>query len=197
LTDIKNKRAYPVQYKAVVVGVSTGGLTALKKLLAPLPANFPLPVVIVQHISPYSDNNWVARLNDETHLLVKEADEKEKMIPGVVYIAPANYHLMVEKDETFSLNIHHRENYSRPAIDVLFESAADTFGNNLIAIILTGANSDGAKGLKTIKEAGGLAIVQEPGSAEAQAMPLSAIAATKVDYVLTIENIVTLLIQLT
>ena len=127
---------------------------------------------------------------------VKQADEKEKIVPAMIYIAPPNYHLLVEDDRTFSLSVDELVNFSRPSIDVLFESAADAYGKRLIGIILTGANSDGSNGLKKIKECGGMAIVQDPESSEADTMPRAAIKATKVDYVLPLEEIGTFLRKL-
>jgi two-component system, chemotaxis family, protein-glutamate methylesterase/glutaminase len=117
-------------------------------------------------------------------LTVKDADEKEAIRPGFVYFAPANYHLLIETDHTFSLSIDPKVNYSRPSIDVLFESAANVYGPRLIAILLTGANNDGAKGLQLIKEKGGLVIVQDPRSAEFSFMPEAALQVVKPDFVL-------------
>jgi two-component system chemotaxis response regulator CheB len=122
-------------------------------------------------------------------LKIKYAEDKEKIRKGCVYIAPPDYHLLIEDDRTFSLSVDAPVNYSRPSIDVLFESASDVFSEHIIGIILTGANSDGSLGLKRIKERGGLTIVQSPQSAEYPVMPTAAIAETDVDYVLDIEEI--------
>lgn len=121
---------------------------------------------------------------------------KGKIEPGTVYVAPPNYHLLIERDKTVSLSVTERVNFSRPSIDVLFESASDAYGDRLIGIVLTGANSDGAKGLKKIKENGGLAIVQDPLCSEASLMPESAIRAGPVDHILSLEKITELLIRL-
>ena len=185
-----------MKYEAVVIGVSMGGLAALKRILSPLPASLPWPIIIVQHISPSSDNLWISMLNKMTPLTVKEAEEKETAMAGYVYVAPANYHLLIEKNRTFSLSADGRVNYARPSVDVLFESAADAYKHRLIGIVLTGANHDGAHGLKMIQDYGGLAIVQDPQTAEAQMMPKSAIESTKTNHVLSLEKIVDLLIQL-
>jgi two-component system chemotaxis response regulator CheB len=154
------------KYDAVVIGSSAGGLNALKTIFQGLDGTFPLPVIIVQHISPDSDNYLIHILNDMNKLKVKEADEKESPVAGTAYIAPPNYHLLVESDGTFTLTVDERVNYARPSIDVLFETAAEAWRGKLIGIILTGANNDGSKGLKRIKELGGLAVVQDPETAE-------------------------------
>jgi two-component system chemotaxis response regulator CheB len=185
-----------MHYEAIVIGLSSGGLKALKFIFSALPANFSLPIIIVQHISPRSDNQWITLLNDKSNLNIKEADEKEKIEKGNVYIAPPNYHLMIERNKTFSLTIDERVNYARPSIDVLFESAAEAYKNKLIGVILTGSNSDGANGIKRIKEYGGLAIIQNPETAESSYMPASAIAAIQPDSILALEDIAVLLIKL-
>ena len=184
-----------MKYEAIVIGVSSGGMTALKFLFSTMPVDFSIPIIIVQHIGPHSDSKWIKLLNNNSKLSLKEADEKEKIEYGKVYIAPPNYHLLIEKDKTFSLTIDERVNYSRPSIDVLFESAAEVYKNKLIGVILTGSNNDGTNGLKRIKEYGGLTIAQDPESAESSYMPASAIAGVQMDYILTLENIITLLIK--
>ncbi len=186
-----------MQYEAIVIGVSSGGMNALKYLFSELPADYLIPIIIVQHVSAHSDNEWIKTLNNTSNLNIKEADEKEKIETGNVYIAPANYHLMLEKDKTFSLTIDERVNFARPSIDVMFESAAEAFQKKLIGIVLTGSNSDGAKGIKRISELGGLAIIQDPETAESPTMPSSAIAAVQPDYILSLEKIVQLLIKIT
>lgn len=185
-----------MKYRAVVIGASAGGIHAIKAIIMALPGNFHLPIIIVQHISPLSDNYWITLMDSLSALTVKEADEKEKIRKGTIYITPPNYHLLIERDETFSLSIDPKVNYARPSIDVLFESAADVYKDQLIGVILTGANSDGANGLRRIKEYGGLAIVQDPATAESASMPTAAIAATQVDYILPLEEIIDILITL-
>lgn len=167
----------------------------MKQLLPALPADFRLPVIIVQHVGAHAENYWVRQLNSLCKLHVKEADEKERIEKGNIYIAPANYHLLVERDSTFSLSCDPKVNYARPSIDVLFESAAEAYKKQLIGIVLTGANSDGTNGLRRIKENGGLTIVQDPATAESPYMPASAIAVGP-DHVLPIEKIVNLLVNL-
>ena len=183
-------------FKAVVIGVSTGGVRALQTLLGRLPADFPLPVLIVQHMTPDSGGDFARLLNDRCALRVKEADEQDKILPGTVYLAPANYHLLVEPKGFLSLSADPPVSFSRPSVDVLFESAAAVFGPELIGVVLTGANFDGSRGLKIIKQGGGLAIVQDPADAQAEQMPQAAIAATRVDYVVALDGMAALLQKL-
>jgi two-component system, chemotaxis family, protein-glutamate methylesterase/glutaminase len=186
-----------MRYDAIVIGVSSGGLKALKLIFSALPSDFTVPVIVVQHIGPRSENSWIKLLSDGCNIPVKEADEKEKIGVGSIYVAPSNYHLMVEKDKTFSLTIDERVNFARPSIDVLFESAAEAYKEKLIGIILTGANNDGTNGVKRIKECGGLVIVQDPATAESSYMPASAIAAIQPDHILELDQIGELLIKIT
>ena len=179
-----------MSYRAVVIGVSAGGMNALKKLLPALPAAFPAPVVIVQHISPNSDGQWVEIMNNISNLKVKEADEKEKIERGTVYIAPPNYHLLVERDETFTLTVSEKVNFARPSIDVLFETAALAYGEDLVGAVLTGSNHDGAKGLRSIRERGGLTYVEDPDTAESPGMPASAITAMIPHHVLPLKQLI-------
>jgi len=183
---------YPLRYrdfKAVVSGVSAGGLEALKSLLAMIPADFSLALVIVQHRLAQQDDFLTELLGKDCRLPVKEAQDKETVSGGVIYLAPANYHLMIETGKTFSLSTDEKVNFSRPSIDVLFETAAEVYGSKLIGIILTGASRDGATGLHRIKEKNGIAIVQDPETAEYPAMPLAAMEETQVDHVMSNERI--------
>ncbi len=184
------------QYKFIVVGVSSGGMEALSVIIPGLPAEFPVPVTVIQHISPRSDNYMTRYLDNISRLTVKEVDEKEQITPGFVYTAPPNYHVLVEEDKTFSLSVEERVNYARPSIDVLFESAADVYGPALVGIILTGANNDGSRGLRKVKERGGLAIVQDPKTALVGEMPRAAIAAAPVDHILHLEEIGPFLVKM-
>ena len=176
-------------YRAIVIGSSTGGMEALRIILEVLPKDFPVPILVAQHVSPHSDNYLAKYLDNACEVIVKEAEEKEKAISGHIYLAPPNYHMLVEKDGFISLSVEARVSYARPSIDVLFESAAEAYNRGLIGIILTGANSDGSKGLKRIKECQGLTIVQNPSTAQAQAMPRAAISATDVDYIIPLREI--------
>lgn len=183
-------------YEAIVIGASAGGMETIGKLLKLLDGDFKLPIVIVQHLSPSSDDYIISYFNRLGEIKVKEADEKEKLQGGVVYIAPPNYHLLIEKDKTLSLTVEPRVSYARPSIDVLFDSAAEAFRDKLIGIVLTGANSDGSNGLKKIKEFGGLTIVEDPSTAKVEAMPRFALDKVKADYVLRVEDIASKIAEL-
>lgn len=185
-----------MKYRTIVIGASAGGMDAIKTILMPLQKGFSASILIAQHLSPHSDNYMARYLNKVCKINVKEADEKEKVLPGTAYIAPSNYHLLVEKDETLSLTVDRKINYSRPAIDVLFDTAAEVYRGELIGIILTGASSDGSKGLKKIKDLGGITIVQDPSTAEVDFMPKAAIKITEVDYILSLNKISDKLIKL-
>ena len=184
------------RYEAVVIGVSAGGMNALKVILSQLPAHFGMALVIVQHRSHQSDDFLAHYLDGFSPLSVKEVDELEYIQAGVAYIAPANYHLFIEEDKTFSFSLDGPVNYARPSIDVLFEAAADAFGPKLIGLVLTGANNDGSIGLCRIKEQGGLAIVQDPDTAEVSEMPRAALEMADVDHVLQLEEIANVLARL-
>jgi two-component system chemotaxis response regulator CheB len=183
-------------FEAVAIGVSAGGMQALKTLLGALPPSFRLPIAVVQHIEARSDAYLCDYLNRLSAIEVKEAEDKEPMRSGVAYLAPAGYHLLVEPGRSFSLSVDEKVNFCRPSIDLLFESAADAFGKHLIGVVLTGANADGAMGLKRIKERGGFAVVQNPETAEAPYMPRAAITATSVDEVADLDLIAPILVEL-
>lgn len=183
-------------YEAIVIGVSAGGINTLSSLFSLLGKDLPIPIIIVQHISPHSDNKWIELLGNKTKLHIKEAEEKENILPGTIYIAPPNYHLVVERTKTFSLTIDERVNFSRPSIDVLFESAANIYTNKLIGIVLTGSNTDGTEGIKKIQESGGLTVIQDPATAEVAVMPASAMASISADHVLALKDIADLLTKL-
>ena len=181
------------KYHAIVIGSSAGGVAVLESILSSLPKKFPLPLMIVQHLASNSDDYLAHFLGNSCHLVVKEVEDGEPIQPGYVYLSPPNYHLMVEKKQTLSLSTDNPVNFSRPSIDVLFESASRVYEDKLIGILLTGGNKDGSKGLACIHEQGGLTIVQDPNTAESPFMPLAAIDAVKVDYILSEEKIGTLL----
>jgi two-component system, chemotaxis family, protein-glutamate methylesterase/glutaminase len=218
-------------FEIVVVGTSLGGLDALTLLLADLPQSFPLPVVVVQHRHKSSQDRLTEVLQQQTSLQITEAEDKEPIAPGRVYLAPADYHLLVESpcqtqfsvDEnystgagsnagepidnspspirnrvspTFALSTEAPVCHARPSIDVLFESAADAFGEKVIGIILTGASSDGSQGLAKIKAEGGLTFVEEPATALCRTMPASAIANVEVDWILPLSKIAPCLVNL-
>lgn len=181
---------------AVVIGVSAGGMAALDIILPLLPKAFLLPLIIVSHRHPDSDDYLERHLDKKCALPVKRAHQGEQITPGTVYIAPPNYHLQIEDDFTFSLSLEAPVNFARPSIDVLFHSAAETYGPRLVGIILTGANDDGSRGLKKIKEMGGLTIVQDPESAEIPQMPRAAIAAANPHHILSLREIPAFLTRL-
>ena len=161
-------------YEIAVIGTSWGGLSALSTVLAGLPATFALPIVVVQHRSPDAVGMLAELLQSHTRLIVTEVDDKHPVVPGHVHIAPPNYHLLVERGY-FSLTTDAPVRYSRPSIDVTFASVADEYGRHAIGIVLTGANDDGALGLRRITDRGGYAIIQEPASAESAIMPTAAL----------------------
>jgi len=175
-------------YEVVVIGTSQGGLQGLEVLLADLPAHFPSVVAIVQHRSKEVEDMLASLLQEHRCLPVQEAEDKMPMVPGHVYLAPADFHLLVEPGR-FALSSEEPVWCARPSIDVLFESCADAYGSSAIGVILTGANADGAQGLAAIKARGGLAIVQDPKTAENRVMCDAALAATAVDKVLPLEEI--------
>lgn len=177
-------------FNAVVIGCSSGGMMALRLVLGKLPPDFPVPVIVVQHLAAGADMDFLtANLSEHTVLNVVEAQEKQKAQRGHIYIAPPGYHLLLEYDSTFSLTNDPRVHYSRPAIDILFESASAVFREQLIGVLLTGANSDGARGLEQIRASGGFTIVQDPQTAEAAQMPRAAIALNAADRVLPLSEI--------
>lgn len=176
-------------YHAVVVGGSAGGVQALYQILPKISKNFPLSLIICLHLAERSPTSLPVILQYRSQLKVKEADEKEVIKRGYVYTAPAGYHLLVEKDYTFSLSIDEPVNFARPAIDVLFESAADAYKNKLIGILLSGANHDGAAGLAKIESLGGKIFIQLPSTAERREMPCAGIKATKNANVLPLASI--------
>ncbi len=183
-------------HKAIVIGASSGGMAALTAILPVLPRDYPIPLIIAQHLHPSQGGLFIKVYDERCALNAKEADEKEEIRPGHIYFAPPNYHLLVENNRTFSLSIDPKVNYARPSIDVLFESAAAAYRAELTGILLTGANNDGALGLKRIKENGGLTVVQDPATAECPFMPQSALNLMEVDYVLSLEKIGALILEM-
>jgi two-component system, chemotaxis family, protein-glutamate methylesterase/glutaminase len=183
-------------YRAVVIGCSAGGLGALSIVLPALPAAFPAPLVIVQHVNPTAGSRLPALLDGKCAIHVREADEKMRPEPGVAYVVPPNYHLLLELDGTFSLNRDERVNFSRPSIDVTFETAAELYGSALIGVVMTGASADGSRGLARIKELGGHTIVQDPEEAQAAVMPQAAIRAARPHAVLPLCDIGPALVRL-
>jgi two-component system chemotaxis response regulator CheB len=180
----------------VCVGASWGGLEAVERLLTGLPHDFETPIVIAQHRAADSGSGALGRLLSlRTGRDVHEAGDKDPIEPGRVYLAPPDYHLLVDEDG-FALSTDETVQYSRPSIDVLFESAADVYGERLVGVILTGANQDGADGMQRIKRRGGVTIVQDPATAQRPEMPAAAIAAGAADRVVALDRIAPLLAEL-
>jgi two-component system chemotaxis response regulator CheB len=161
--------------EAIVMGASAGALEALSTILPTLPEGFRLPIMVVVHVPPDKRSVLAELFQAKCRIPVREVEDKEPITAGTIYFAPPDYHLLVEMDKGLSLSIDEPVLFSRPSIDVLFESAADAYGAALVAVILTGANHDGAKGMLAVLDAGGRAIVQDPESAFASAMPQAAI----------------------
>jgi two-component system chemotaxis response regulator CheB len=183
-----------VSFKAIVIGASAGGMEAIKSILSRLPADFSLPIIIVQHMKAGKSSNTEDYFKRYCKINIKEAESNMKIKKGVAYFAPPNYHLLVEKNKTLTLSVEEKMNYSRPSIDVLFETAADVYKKELIGVILTGASSDGSNGLLEIKNKGGLCIVQDPKTALMNIMPSEALKKVEADYVLSLEDIADALI---
>lgn len=182
---------------AIVIGVSAGGLAALTAVLPNLSDHLDLPILIVQHLSPGSDDFLATHFNKICSLAVKEAEDKEVIANNTIYFAPANYHLMVEQNKTIALSTAEQVQFSRPAIDILFETAAEAYLEGLVGIILTGANSDGTQGIQRIRQLNGFVIAQSPGTAEVDTMPLSAINQAGVDKILDLQEIAPYINQIT
>ncbi len=176
-------------HEAIAIGVSFGGMDALSMIIPELPKDYPQPVMIVQHRPPEPDHFLAEYLDKLSDIHVKEAASREVIRPECVYIAPSGYHLQIERDRTFSLSVDPPVNYAIPSIDVLFETAADVYQDELVGVILTGANSDGSRGLKNIKDSGGLTVVQDPKTAAAYEMPGAAIDMVDVDHILPLNEI--------
>ncbi len=174
---------------AIVIGASAGGLEALEYLLPHFPRENSLPVFVVQHIAADSDSFYVKMLRSFSHSRVKEACSTEVIVPGTIYFAPPNYHLLIESDLTLTLSSDDKVNYCRPSIDVLFETAAEVYQQNLLGILLTGSNSDGSKGLLRIHELGGKTIVQDPKTAYMAEMPESALRLFRPSAVASLKEI--------
>ena len=182
-----------VPSSAIVIGASVGAIDVLLRILPTLPASFPFAVLVVVHLPRNKESLLPLIFSERCKMAVKEAEDKELLQSGVIYFAPSDYHLLVNPDFTLSLSSDELVHFSRPSVDVLFESAATAFQESLIGVILTGANEDGASGLAEVASAGGRTIVQSPSTAEGQTMPLSAIAATPSALVLKPDEIASLL----
>ena len=176
-------------YSTIAIGGSAGSMEGLLKLFSSLPKELRLPIVIVNHLHPEDNGGLVAFFKQQTHHPVQEAADKAPVLPGYIYFPAADYHLLVEANKTFSLSIDPKVNYSRPSIDVFFESAAHVWEEKLVAIILSGASSDGAEGIRTIHRFGGFTIAQDPAEAAYSIMPQAAIDTGRIDRILAINDI--------
>jgi len=182
--------------RAVVIGASAGGVAALFQVLGTLPSAFAIPVLCVLHLPDDRHSQLAGVLQRRLHRPVCEARDKEKISGGQIYVAGPGYHLSVERDLTLSLSQGDPVHFSRPAIDFLFISAADAYGDSLLGVLLTGANEDGARGLAYIKNNGGRTIVQDPRDAQVALMPEAALALHQPDHILTLSGIGQLLATL-
>lgn len=182
--------------EAIAIGASAGAVQALLKILPALPHGYAIPILIVVHVPPDRNNALVSLFEERCGMPVKEALDKEAISTGMIYFAPSDYHLLVEQDLSLALSLDEPVNHSRPAIDVLFETAADAYGPALVGIVMTGANHDGAAGLRAVAEAGGTAIVEDPGSAQVSTMPAAALAACPSATPMTLDAIIEYLLGL-
>lgn len=186
-------------YRMLVIGLSAGGIPLVKQILQALPKDYPLPVAIVAHLPGGRESHLAALLNEVSRLPVEMAKDKEPVVAGRVYIAPPDYHLLVEHrrrpQPCFALSVDEPVRSVRPSIDVLFESAAEAFETGLIALLLSGANSDGAEGMAYVRKLGGVSIVLDPEACEFSTMPRAAITKSHVDYVVSMDEIVSLLLS--
>jgi len=181
--DLARRAAERSAIEAVVIGASAGAVEALGILLPALPATLRIPVIIVVHVPGNRQSLLSELFAPKCALPVREAEDKLPVSEGTIWFAPAGYHLLIERDRSFALSVDELVNYSRPSIDVLFESAADVYKSGLLALVLTGANHDGAAGAAAVHEAGGLVAVQDPKTAAASAMPTFSIERSPPDFV--------------
>lgn len=180
----------------IVIGGSWGGIQASLDILKDLPPTYPIPILLVLHRLKNFESDLPTIFSKRLQLQVAEVDEKEEIKPGNLYIAPANYHVLIESDHTFALDDSEFENYSRPSIDVTFTAASDIFGNRVAGILLSGANRDGSLGLMDIKKRGGIAIAQDPMEAEVDTMPKSAIMNKSTTHIYKAKEIRNFLVSL-
>ena len=173
----------------LVVGGSAGSLLVILSVLTELGKEYPMPVLVVLHRNVGFESSLEELLSSRTSLLIKEVEEKEVLRPGIVYLCPADYHVLLEQDRSFSLDYSERVNYSRPSIDVTFRSAADVYGAGLIALLLSGGNADGSEGMAYVKDRGGFTIVQDPQTAEVPYMPQQVLLRMAVDVVVATEEL--------
>ena len=175
--------------KLVLIAGSAGSLQVVLSVLMAMGREYPIPVLVVLHRNNLFESSLEELMSMRTNLVIKEVEEKEPILPGVVYLCPADYHVLVEKDCTFSLDYSERVNYSRPSIDVTMRSAADVYGEGLIALLLSGGNADGSDGMAYVQSKGGVTVAQDPQTAEVPYMPQQAILRKSVDLVVSTEEL--------
>lgn len=186
----------PVAFEIVALASSAGGLAALSKVLSSLPREFPTPIAVVQHLDPRHRSLMAKILSTRTALMVKQAEDKERMQSGTVYIAPPNNHLLINPDGIISLTQSELVHFVRPSADLLFESVAASYKDRAIAVVLTGSGSDGNLGVRAVKKMGGTVIAQDQASSEFYGMPGAAIQTGSVDFILPLEEIAPALVTL-
>jgi two-component system, chemotaxis family, protein-glutamate methylesterase/glutaminase len=175
--------------RLLAIGGSAGSLQVVLSLLAAIDGGFPMPVLVVLHRNGVFESSLEDLFATRTTMPIKEVEEKEQLNNGVVYICPADYHVLLEQDHSFSLDYSERINFSRPSIDVTFRSAADVYGSGLICLLLSGGNADGVEGMQCAQERGGLTVVQDPATAEVPYMPQQAVTRMKTDFVIPADQI--------
>jgi two-component system, chemotaxis family, protein-glutamate methylesterase/glutaminase len=185
-----------MDYKAAIIGGSAGSFQVVTRILSSLPKNFPIPVLLCLHRLKHVRSGFMEALMLKSNIPVEEPFDKDQLKPGRAYLAPANYHMYIELANRIALSTEEAVNHSRPSIDLSFITAANAYRQKLIGIILSGANKDGAFGLKKVKDNGGLAIVQDPNECEVRTMTQSALQLTKVDYVYNTDQIIRFLNKL-
>jgi two-component system chemotaxis response regulator CheB len=177
------------EYDAIVIGVSAGGLNALIKIFSSIRKDLQVPIIVTQHLHPSDKSDLPDILNSKSRVKVMEVSDNMKIIPNQIYIGPPDHHLLINENKAFSLSKDAKLKHSRPSIDLMFNSASMVYGSRLVAVLLTGANNDGADGMKTIRQNGGFTIAQDPETAEFNAMPQSAIDTGMVDKILNLKEI--------
>ena len=175
--------------KLIIIGGSAGSLHVILNILTEIRPGFTIPILIILHRNSIYESSLEELFATRTNLPIKEVEEKEPIMPGTIYVCPADYHVLLEQDKSFSLDYSERVNYSRPSIDVSFRSAADVYGESLACCLLSGGNADGVEGLQYVKERGGMLIVQDPATAEVPYMPQHAITQVEVDIVLPADEL--------
>lgn len=183
-------------FKAIVIGGSAGSFQGITRILAQVPNDFPLPIIMCLHRLKHVRNGFIEALSIKSIKDIIEPFDKESIKRGNVYLAPANYHLSVELGHNFSLSTEEMVNNSRPSIDITMETAAFTYRNKLIGILLSGANKDGARGMKKIQSNGGVTVVQNPAECMIDTMPTAALNTTKIDYTLSVDDIIGFLFEI-